>query len=310
MRPLPRAGAAVLRAELPRLHVDRYHRRGSRWRDQECDGDRRGHFRRPRLRREHAHRADRSRPGGNDAPGRRARAREKKHSWDWPGWAIWCSPAPTISRAIAASAWRSRPVRTSKPRRRRSARSSKACSPLSAVRTCRATRGRGDADLRAGLSRRVRRRRAERCGQRIDEPGARSRVDELLQLPPRFVHHHRGGVGQVQAAIAGAHRNASGAARPGKTPTTLAASLASPARTRMRRRRELRLIVASLAARRDREPALHRQRVETFGQRIPRTNIREIRVVHAGATHGFFADVETERPDQMQRSSRCWRTGE
>ena len=57
----------------------------------------------PGLRRQHARRAHHARPGGDDAPGRRARGAAGHLHGARRASATWCSPAPTTSRATAAS---------------------------------------------------------------------------------------------------------------------------------------------------------------------------------------------------------------
>ena len=52
--------------------------------------DRRGHFRRPGLRRQHARRADHARPERDDAARRGARRARRTPSWASRAWATWC----------------------------------------------------------------------------------------------------------------------------------------------------------------------------------------------------------------------------
>ncbi len=84
------ARARFLHARLPRLHLHRHHRRRGRRCGQERARHRCRALRRPGVRRQLAHRADHPRAGRDDAPGRRARARSARPSWDWPGSATWC----------------------------------------------------------------------------------------------------------------------------------------------------------------------------------------------------------------------------
>ena len=158
------------RRQLPRLQLQRHHGRRDRRRGEERARGRRGAVRRARLRRQHARRAHHARTEGDDAPRRSARGAARRPSWDSRDSAIWCSPAPTISRATAASGCCSPPAAH---RRQALAAIGQAVEGYAAARAIHGGRrdgARRDAAVRHGVPGAVRGAAAEGCGARSHEP--------------------------------------------------------------------------------------------------------------------------------------------
>ncbi len=168
-----------------------------------------GTVRRPGLRREHARRADHARPERDDAARRRARRARARPSWASPASATWCSPAPTTSRATAASAWRWRAAGTpeaamqaDRPGGRGLSRRRASCARWRAATAL-------DLPICEGICRMLfdGADAAEVVRELMRRPPGRSSSSKAV-LPPGLVDDDGHGIGQVEAAVARLHGDA------------------------------------------------------------------------------------------------------
>ena len=198
-------------------------RRRGRRRGQERAGDRHRHRRRHGARPQRARRAGHARPGRDDAPRRRARRASRRPSWACRASATWCSRPPATCRATARSASRSLAARPladdpgrARPRRRgRSQRADGAArAPQRAASRCRSsppwstcsTAGRSSPEQALEqLMRREARAGVVRAAHQTDAG--------VAVLAPGLEHGDRDRVAEVEAALAGAHRQAHASAR-------------------------------------------------------------------------------------------------